>query len=274
MPISAPMNRILDQLRLGREAAPEWAEVLDLHIALSEAQIASNPPPINATLSAQQAIERRRQGLPLIGGLELELDWDAIAALYQKVCLLSAEHRSDLASAFTDLAAKALEDPDQLQTWTSRLLIENGLGDDDPLGLVTFALTNTLRPFLRRFAEAHAPLVDNTAWRRNYCPICGGEADFGAFSAKEEGTRYLLCSRCDNEWTFVRVACPFCDTREQEHLTYYPEKDGPHRLYVCTNCNRYIKTIDLRQAPGSVLLPVERVLTISMDVAARDKGFE
>jgi hypothetical protein len=36
---------------------------------------------------------------------------------------------------------------------------------------------------------------------------------------------------------------------------------------------RYLKTIDLREVERDVLLPVERILTVAMDAAARAEGY-
>jgi hypothetical protein len=42
------------------------------------------------------------------------------------------------------------------------------------------------------------------------------------------------------------------------------------RLYTCEQCRRYIRTIDLRQVPEERILSVERILTLPLDMAARD----
>jgi formate dehydrogenase maturation protein FdhE len=46
-----------------------------------------------------------------------------------------------------------------------------------------------------------------------------------------------------------------------------------HRLYVCPACREYLKTVDLRKARRVVQPMVERLLTVGMDLAARDEGF-
>jgi len=273
MGINASEERILEQLRLGREAMPDWAEALDLQIALLEAQMEVEIPAVEVKLSAEEATQRRRQGIPLVSGRELRLDWDAFVTLYRRVCQISAAHRADLADDFAALSQIADDEPEQLQSWVFRFMAEGRSSQDDELGLKSFTLTHTLRPFLRRYAQAYASLVDESGWRRGYCPICGGEPDFGSLSAKDEGARHLLCSRCDNEWLYKRLGCPLCESTDHGKIRYYPEEKGPHRLYVCDECKRYLKTIDLRGAPGRVLLPVERVLTMGMDVAARDAGY-
>jgi formate dehydrogenase maturation protein FdhE len=67
------------------------------------------------------------------------------------------------------------------------------------------------------------------------------------------------------------LGCPFCDSTDEQH--YHPSDDGIHRLYVCPVCNRYLKTIDLRQTARPVQPIVERLLTVGMDLAAHEEGY-
>jgi FdhE protein len=275
MTLNGSLDKIVYQLELARESLPEWAEVLDLQIDLLEAESEADVDPVQTKLTGAEATDRRRHGIPLITGRELELDWDAFAPLYRRVCQVAATHRNDLAGEFKMLAEAADAEPEAVRSWVAHLMAEGRLDETiDPDGLKTFVLTHALRPFLRAYAEAYGSLVDEAGWHRGYCPICGGEPDFAAIVPEEGGPRRLICSRCDNEWQFVRLGCPFCETRDHAQVHFYPEEDGSHRLYVCDNCGRYLKAIDLRQAPGRVLLAVERVLTVPMDVAAREQGYQ
>jgi FdhE protein len=268
------LAKIVDQLRLARESLPEWAEVLDLQIDLLAAEQEAPVPAVEVALSAVEATERRRQGVPLVTGRELRLDWGAFVALYRPLCRIAGAHREGLATAFGELEQEAAAEPDALRSWVAQLMAEGRLdAKSDPDGLRSFCLIHALRPWLRAYAAAYASLLDESGWRRGYCPLCGGEPDLAALGPESEGPRRLLCSRCDTEWQFTRVGCPFCDTRDHTKLHYFPEENGSHRLYVCEECGRYLKGIDLRAAPGRVLLPVERVLTIHMDVAARERGY-
>ena len=56
-------------------------------------------------------------------------------------------------------------------------------------------------------------------------------------------------------------------------VVYYPSEDMVYRLYVCHGCQRYLKTIDLREAKHVILLPAERVTTVAMDAAAQQEGY-
>jgi formate dehydrogenase maturation protein FdhE len=68
------------------------------------------------------------------------------------------------------------------------------------------------------------------------------------------------------------MGCPFCTT--EERAAYYPSDDGMHRLYVCSSCGHYLKTVDMRKAQYAVQPMVERLLTVGMDLAAREEGYQ
>ena len=266
-------ERILEQLQVARDELPEWREVLALQIALLEAQMSAGTPQVVAALRGPEATQRQRQGIPLVTAADVQVDWEAFANLYQQVCRLAAEHRPDLSEEFEQLGGTARDDPDRLREWMNTFLIQGGQDAEDAGGLRAFTLTHTLRPFLRGQAASCLSLVSQEGWRREYCPVCGGQPDMAALSASEEGARVLLCSRCDTEWKYQRLGCPFCAADQGERLAYYREEGDLHRLYVCERCKRYLKTVDLRRASGQVYLPVERILTLPMDVAAREAGY-
>ena len=83
----------------------------------------------------------------------------------------------------------------------------------------------------------------------------------------------MLCSRCSSQWPYRRVGCPFCGTDDHTKLSYYLSEDEVYRLYVCQACRRYLKVLDQRKVGRQVLLPVERVRTVGMDVAAQQEGY-
>ena len=109
-------------------------------------------------------------------------------------------------------------------------------------------------------------------WRRRLCPVCGGRPDLAYLDA-EAGARWLMCCRCDAEWLFQRIQCPYCGTQDQRALGYFTDDAGVYRLYTCDKCKTYIKALDLRKAEGEVLLPLERVMTLDMDRQAAEAGY-
>lgn len=259
----------IDILKFHCARHPELADTLGLHIAILEARAAvtATAPP----LLADDARARLARGVPVLRADELTLDWDALARLIQTLCAIAARHRPDQADAFTEIAremspsrAEELARAFLANTFASRVM------DHSPLD--AFVLNNALRPFLSAYARGLGNFVNDAAWYRADCPICGGAPDFAALE-KESGARRLLCARCDAEWTFHRAVCPFCSEESPGKIGYHPSADGAYRLYTCENCKRYLKTIDLRELAREVNLAAERILTIGMDVAARKAGY-
>jgi FdhE protein len=130
----------------------------------------------------------------------------------------------------------------------------------------------TMNPILAAHSRAVAGSIQQERWRRNRCPVCGGKPDL-AYLEKENSARYLVCSRCDTEWLFQRIQCPYCDNEEQAELGYLTDEKEVYRLYTCEKCRRYIKAVDLKNAGPEVIMPLLRILTIDMDSQAQEKGY-
>jgi formate dehydrogenase maturation protein FdhE len=177
-----------------------------------------------------------------------------------------------------ELAQQALPDcPAECLALARQRFEERQAGGErnEPEGEATLAQVSVdlaLKPYLEWAAEQVMPYVDKERWKWGYCPACGGAPDFAALDA-EVGARHLLCSRCDSQWLYRRLSCPFCGTTDHAKLAYYPSEDGVYRLYVCYECRRYLKTVDMRETTRTILLPVERISTVALDLAARQEGF-
>lgn len=265
------IKKILAGLAQAKQHNPALAEIVDLHHDLIQAQAQVQVSSVQAQCDAQQALASLQRGKPLLHSQELTLDWQAFGALFAQVCRITAQHRGDLAEQFQELLALQENDPGQIKALAVAYL--GGDRDRDREDeLLSFALNHALRPFLLAFAQAHAPLVQQEYWKRGQCPVCGGEPDL-AFLEEEPANRYLVCSRCDAQWLFGRIQCAFCANGDPHKLSFYPSEDEVYRVYTCQKCQRYLKAIDLRRARQRVLFPVERVTTLALDIAAREKGY-
>ena len=145
-------------------------------------------------------------------------------------------------------------------------------GDSPEANPLTLTVAAALAPYLQRAAEAIRPHLDLSPWDQGYCPICGGRPNFAVLD-EETGARQLMCARCATLWTYSRLRCPFCGAGA-EKATYYASEDGFYRLYVCPTCKHYLKAVDLRKARRLVEPLVERLLTVGMDLTARQEGYE
>ena len=214
---------------------------------------------------------RLLQGLPLLSFAQLPVQANRFAALVSTVAQVLSDYEPELANQTVPSSS------DECLALARRRFEEGqACGERDEaqteLTLAQASVDLALKPYLEWAAEHVMPHVDQTRWKQSYCPVCGGAPDFATLDAKS-GARRLLCSRCSSQWAYRRVGCPFCETSDHAKLMYYPSEDGVYRLYVCRACRRYLKTMDLRETARKVLLPLERITTVTMDVAAQQEGY-
>ena len=220
--------------------------------------------------------DRLTQGIPLLSFEDLSLDWVQVKGLFRKIINSVAKASPDVSTevkTLRNILSKKAVLEEVVKAWyegSSLIPIAARHSvDDELLGLVVAAV---VKPFLSAQSEVLLPKVNQESWRRRYCPICGGRPDF-AYLDEERGARWLLCSRCDAEWLFQRLECPYCGCQDQNALAYFTDDTGPYRLYVCDQCKRYLKAIALRQAKSDILLPLERLFTFEFDMQAREDGY-
>ena len=226
--------------------------------------------------------ERIRHGIPLLPFSEFIPDWNRVKTLFKSVIDWAArDTESDkLAMEMENQALNRIADDDTLfqeavEAWYRGHSLD-GFANVHGVeaGLLVSTLGAALKPFLRAYSRIMLPDVEQELWRRRYCPVCGGTPDFACLE-KQAGARMLLCSRCDTEWLFQRLECPYCGNQDQHLLAFFTDGQMPglYRLYVCDSCHTYIKAIDLRLAKEELYLPLERTLTLDLDQQARDRGY-
>lgn len=215
-------------------------------------------------------------GKPLLGFTELAIDWRLLRKTYKEVVALFLEY-SDLFGSLPEgiitLTPGQVVSKRNIRSWyRGNPIILNTELTDQTQTLLGAILGAALKPFLVREAASLHSSLDMELWRRGYCPICGGNPDF-SFLATESSARWLVCSRCDTEWLFQRLQCPYCDNADQNKLSFFTNETGTHRLYVCDQCKHYLKAVDLRHTKKTVPIPLERLLTLDLDRQAQEKGY-
>jgi formate dehydrogenase maturation protein FdhE len=144
------------------------------------------------------------------------------------------------------------------------------------LGSTVDALfANALAPYLERAAELMLPHLNIKRWQQSDCPICGGYPDFSLWDERHH-THQLLCERCRTTWSIMDLGCLFCGEDEQTIYGFYSSEDDLYRVYVCDNCDYYLKTVNKRQARRAKFTPilaVERLLTPGLDLLAAQEGY-
>lgn len=270
MPISKADQRVLHALKNAKSRQKELAAYLDFYTDLLREQFefkaAFVPEPgIHAEAVRVQRLE---DGVAQLTFDQLGVEAEPLAAMAVRLWDIMVSYNPEW------VAQRGAWGPDEIVT-----LIREEFEAQSPFNAprpsdsspARVLVRMVLMPYLQRAAEATLPLLNLEKWRRGYCPVCGGQPHFSAL--RGEGERWLVCSRCSAEWPFARLQCPFCGNADPGKLAYYPDQDGVYRLYVCNACRRYLKTIDLREAEGRNLV-AEPIVTVGMDLAARQEGYQ
>ena len=261
---------------MGAEQHPELAETASLYCRLLDIEAQADIPAPTRVPGSDEARALLQQGKPLLNLDEIEIDSGRLTELAMQIAFAVAEQRRERVRELADIHAWLHRRRGRMRSLAIAYLRGNGIPDSNSGidgGLLVFVIHTALRPFLRAYADAVGRFVDAGVWYRGYCPICGGEPDMAALE-KGSGRRRLLCSRCDAEWSYRRLGCPFCGNDDPKDLAFFPSDDKVYRLAVCERCHRYIKTIDLRETATERPLAAERVLTAGMDVAAQNTGYQ
>jgi FdhE protein len=232
---------------------------------------------IAKTVLSERVINSRiENGKPLVTFNELDIKWSLLVEVARKVVKVFHEYPQLFGEALVNVKSSEVTSfftKEAVKSWFIGSNLPEGIvsnsANENLLGNIIQAV---LSPFLAKYSKNLVGKVQPERWRRRYCPICGGIPDF-AYLDKESGARWLLCSRCNTEWLFQRLECPYCGTVDQNKLSYFTSDKELYRLYVCEQCKRYLKVIDLRKANFEVSLPLERLTTLDIDAQAQKQGY-
>jgi FdhE protein len=219
-----------------REERPETSGVLDVFERIWELQeryaahAAGWTPPARDTLD-----EALATGQPVFAVNAPPVDDERYAEAVEELAVILAESAEELGISAEDLGgadwrgALAEEDPSQaildLDSFVER--VHGRMGEDAPgAEHVRFVLMTALTPFLlggsERTLEALED-IDWRAWSSGLCPVCGTPAGYGRILDMGEGAggvRTLHCDVCRASWTYDRVRCVRCGSRDHAKLHY------------------------------------------------------
>jgi len=214
------------------------------------------------------------QGKSLLNPEELSLDWEAVSALYKRLVEL-VEKREDGRRQAEGLLKAIEEKHNETPVVMKAALASNfeaieasakAFNIDSPV--LALLLRLSLRPSLLIIAQAVLEHLDLSLWHHGHCPVCGSAPRLADLSG-EGGKRRLHCSLCETAWPYPRLRCPFCENDNREELSYLrAESEEGLRVDLCGRCDNYLKTMDLREITGPVILPLDDVATWHLDIIA------
>jgi len=249
---------------------PDLRDTVVLYQEIIRAQDGVSLHQFSMPPSPAAVLEQVDAGQPIAELCTESFDWPEIAGLARAVCEITARHRPELATDLSCLGAW-LSDVGETMLAPYLLGVETPVPKLDDLTLMPFVLNHAFYPWLQLLRRKLDPLPVDRYGQRGNCLLCGEMPDL-AYLHPQTGQRYLICARCDTEWVFRRVGCPFCgDT--QEGSKYFVDETHGLRVYGCDACGRYLKTIDRRVFWKRYTPLVERIRTADADIMARHAGY-
>jgi len=155
------------------------------------------------------------------------------------------------------------------QGMAQKLSTENGISEQ----AVTFLAHMAARVVLERRGRDWAELLKDFAWDKGFCPVCGSAPMVARI---DEGItkRWLACSQCGTEWTFSRVICPFCNSRNQKTMDYFFIQDKEQEsTFVCTQCKHYLITLNKVSELTEFQGEITALSLVHLDVLMQEKGY-
>jgi FdhE protein len=233
-------------------------------------------------IDSADKLEAWKQGRSFLTPQKLTFDWEKTISLYKRLVEL-VKKREDGRRQEKGLL-KALEEMENgvpvlikaaLEADTEAIEISaKALNIDSPV--LALLLRLAMRPALIAISQAVLKQLDLSLWHYGHCPVCGSVPRLAELSG-EGGKRILHCSLCEAAWPYPRLRCPFCENDNREELGYLrAEKEEGLRVDLCGRCNNYLKTIDLRELAGPIIVPLDDTATWHLDIVAvknlEDKG--
>jgi len=134
-----------------------------------------------------------------------------------------------------------------------------------------------LRAFLQPYAEyvAGAMLTPVSAMTVCLCPRCNSLPLLGVLRPEGDGgKKFLQCSFCAHEWSFLRILCGHCGEEREENLCVYTAEQFPHiRIETCETCKHLLRTIDLTK-DGNAIPLVDDLAAIPLALWAEEHGYK
>lgn len=255
-----------------KEAAIMYEAVLPL---LRDSKLHIEP----VRLTPVEARRKMEEGLPLLHGLDIEIDLQDAQEL---MLLLSRTIEKCINKPHVRGVRFALEkgrfDVGTLLSHISKgdtdavreLAAEIGLDPDVLKTIARFCLSAAIQMVRKQLI----PLIDGLAWNKGICYVCGASASFAELRGNNQ-TKHLRCGQCGADWPARRLQCAWCGNEDHRALGYLsPEKkEETMRIEVCEKCRGYLKVVVSFSPLPPEMLFVEDLATVQLDYIAQGRGY-
>ncbi|HMK56422.1 MAG TPA: formate dehydrogenase accessory protein FdhE [Dissulfurispiraceae bacterium] len=230
------------------------------------------------SMTKEEACIRMEAGLPLLHGVEPELDIEAVRSLMIQLSKAaegispesasrirhSLENESlDIASLLSGIISGE-EDAAVVAAQSAQL---------DP-GLLPVLAGQALRPSFHECRRQLASVAEGISWNEGYCFICGSYAVFGELRSGVQ-EKHLRCWRCGADWRFHRLQCSYCANDDYRKLRFIYSGGQPERIHaeICDECGMYLKIIVSASSTPYEMMEVEDLATLNVDYELKERGY-
>jgi FdhE protein len=284
------IRKAIDAIKKER---PDYGPILDLFgkIIIKQAEYLEKVEIKPLPITKDEARAKLSEGEPLLSIDDFQIDQTNASQLFRELCEILKSESKELSDGI-EIIENALEKGDlnleevfqsvlELDYQFSELAESLSLDMDTILILVTMSI----RPSLEATALQAKDMVEDVAWSKHYCPVCGSSPAISELrqlkpdgveeSSAQGAERIFYCSFCGTEWRTMRLICAFCGNTDQESLRYfYSESEKGYRIDVCDKCKGYIKTVDSREISHEIVPAVEDLATLHLDMVAEEGGYK
>ncbi len=137
------------------------------------------------------------------------------------------------------------------------------------LSQLFFIIGTPIQPCLEEIARRVDPSFLEEWWQA-LCPVCGR---IPIIAKLKERKRYLTCMFCGAEYLADLFLCVKCGNADPYTLGFLRSEESPEfRVDFCEKCKHYMKVIDEGRLKTPIPRGLEDILTISLDLMAKDAG--
>lgn len=303
------MDPIVKRLRAVEHASPDLRDAARMYAAvlplIRDADLRVAPVP----LTADEIRMKMASGVPLLSGIDLELDVQAAVGLMLQL-VRALENCGEITSdRMSWLPWKRTPEPALTEapdcrglangaaTRQIRQALESGrlnvgdlltfiaAGDSESAaalaqslqldsGLVEVLAGYTLKPALHAWRRQLASHAEGIRWDKGSCFICGAAASMAELQDNDQ-VKHLRCGRCGADWLFRRLLCVQCGNENYETLRflYIDDRQENSRVEVCDSCSSYLKVIASYEPTPPEMLAVADLATLHLDYIAQERGY-
>ncbi len=228
-------------------------------------------------ISPQIDDSKLAQGQPLLDRASLELDWTRVWDMAERLARVVDQRPAGAGTAqvMTNLRAEARGGAGLLRAVLNsdyQALEQAAQEQGSQMQAVGLVMRLALRPQMLSAAEIARSKSDIKGWSFGHCPVCGSAPGLAEINSPD-GQRALHCALCETTWSYPRLQCPFCEKQEPGSISLIKaENEEGLQAELCAGCGQYIKTLDLRQQAGPVIMPLDDAATWHLDLLVQRQG--